>query len=360
MFSKALRRDMPDPNLFHFACALRKTMSPLHIYTAPLASNRFDILTSLSITKHFPLRDLVRLSDLPNLAFLEIVNPKSGEMTFTVGDRLVREWHLAALNEGAFSVLRFLRLWNCPSLTFQSIAFLHAFPALVMYDIEGCGEEELNHLPLSKQALSKWYFTAKDHSITLKHACFIRNPKAKFHSLLLDGGAKETDDQGKMKFIPRKEIPIFLGQTAELAPSGPWGVWPTFSSTRFQKWANATGKLLAMSGYLLNDADLGRAGYDISDQAVFGDSLVNTIPTVSLRLGPDLETNTFPGSLQTGWVRRSLGDETDTNTAEESHHALEEEGKKSTRRHDAKRKQEGQEVVRSKKVQLNDLLDSFL
>jgi hypothetical protein len=112
IFSKLLSQsDAATLSLLRYRQSIIVPKLPLYMYTSPVTSKSFDFITSLSITTVFPVPDLFKLSTIPNLGILEIIN-REGSSPYGVGDRLIRAWHLAAVDNGAFSVLRILKLWN--------------------------------------------------------------------------------------------------------------------------------------------------------------------------------------------------------------------------------------------------------
>lgn len=137
IFAAVLPRKISETETCNYQKHIARPLSPLETYTIPLTSNSLDFLTILSITNPLSTVDLVKLSSVKNLVALEIVSPVRLENT-AVDDRLVRAWSFAARDEGAFPVLRLLRLWNHEGITTQSLATLDSFPALAVYDIKGC------------------------------------------------------------------------------------------------------------------------------------------------------------------------------------------------------------------------------
>jgi hypothetical protein len=112
IFSKLIgKHDLSDPDLTHYKHTIAHPKSTLDIYITTLASPSFDFITSLTITYNFAIPDLLKLSSITNLGVLKIVHcsptPAQG-----VSDYVMRAWHLAALNDGAFRVLRILKLWG--------------------------------------------------------------------------------------------------------------------------------------------------------------------------------------------------------------------------------------------------------
>jgi hypothetical protein len=119
-------------DLLCYKQTIRDPRSPLEVYTIPLNAPSFDFITFLSITNTYPIADLIKLSKIVNLGVLEILNVRTIQVDggVGVGDRLIRAWYMAALDENAFQVLRILRLWNHEDLTEKSFVYLNSFKSL--------------------------------------------------------------------------------------------------------------------------------------------------------------------------------------------------------------------------------------
>jgi hypothetical protein len=321
MFSKLLDRGDTTLRLIRYREAIESPRSPLDIYTAPLTSIEFEFITSLSLTTGFSLSDLVKLSSITNLGVLEIVNT-SGTAQRIIGDRLIRAWNIAALNDGAFKVLRILRLWNHIEVTSKSLVYLNSFPALGLYDVRGCGFDA--HSRINARSLG-WQPTLDPNILgVLQAACVTR--ALHMQSALGIGSkpirrvsADQLWDGAKVWKLPRKELPNFLTRDATSRPGTPRSNrqsyidmhklvdklqtenpdleikkyrWETldrhmFAESRMkQTWEFQTYTAFARLGELRNDSDLRRAGIDIGDQAMVNNELVNSVPMVSIRLGP--------------------------------------------------------------------------
>jgi hypothetical protein len=246
-----------------------------------------------------------------NLGVLEVINTQ-GDENISIGDRLIRSWSAAALNDGAFSILRILKLWNHEGLTTKSLAYLNGFPTLAVYDVRGCGFD----LDAKVEATCLGWKPTLDTNILglLETACAERGallrmnlgmearPSQAFCSEHLWHGAK-------VKRIPRRDIPAFLSQAEapkqELAEpsrkkSNRNELKKVKAKSRHQRTTIAgqprskahteafdvpSYRMFARIGELRNDTDLVRAGVVVGDQAVVGSELVNSVPMVSLRLG---------------------------------------------------------------------------
>ena len=219
---------------------------------------------------------------------------------FGVGDRLIRAWHLAASNDGAFPVLRILRLWNYENLTNKSLAFLNSFPALAIYDVAGCGfEQYANSHP---RDLGWTPFAETNLPGILEDACMERILLMQDRLSGGDESAQATawqlsDDPTSIWSIPRVDVPDFLVQTklsslSELSKqsrrwtfSGQTYQAPFPRSVRVDTWGDMLYKIFPRVGELWNDADFARAEVDIGDQVIVGNALRNSVPMASLRLG---------------------------------------------------------------------------
>ena len=226
----------------------------------------------------------------------------------TVGDRLIRSWYLAALNEDAFSVLRILRLWKHEGLTNKSFDYLHGFPALAVYDIRGCSFDYTAKAELKELGWKASY----DNDIlgVLESTCVKRSSSMRGKLGMKDGTSKvfrseQLWDGASVKRLPRGDIPMFLAQ----AGASPGDTVETSrmkanlndseqAQTKFHdrrrqaatqsyldSWDIPAYRAFARIGELRNDTDLVRAGVEVGDQAVVGNELVNSFPMVSLRLG---------------------------------------------------------------------------
>jgi hypothetical protein len=151
LFRKLLKPDSSDLgglSRFYLEIENSKTydLLPLTEYVAPLVSPSFDFLVTLSITTSFTVAELMRLTALKNIASLTILSfsyrPPAGYES-PISDRLVRAWSDAARNEGAFPVLRILKLYESANtlgshrptqMTVRCLEFLPSFPQLFVFE----------------------------------------------------------------------------------------------------------------------------------------------------------------------------------------------------------------------------------
>lgn len=257
---------------------------PLLEYTTPLISASFAFLTTLRITTSFPTSALVKLSEIPNLASLEIHSvsagkgPPSRDSSIHVSDRLMRAWHLAAQNEGAFQVLRILRLWYHESLTHRSLQYLNSFPSLALYDVKGCHFDRRSVLQSLVQGWSlntepkllDFFIEACEARSALLHKS-AGNPRPPY-------SPEEIWLKPKIWRIPRDEVRAFIASRSneEEQISKCWDV----------------PEALARIGELRSDKDYVRAGVPLPDQALLAEDLIVSIPIASVALGyPPKEAN---------------------------------------------------------------------
>jgi hypothetical protein len=133
-------------------------------YISPILSQNLDFITYLSITAEFSVTEFVRLSELKNLGILEIFrerkiipwdcdrvqyrleNLSDEEIRIRgkpiVDDRLVKSWAQSA-EQGAFPVLRILKLIGHDKITHDSVRYLNSFPVLAVFDIRDCNVDGL-------------------------------------------------------------------------------------------------------------------------------------------------------------------------------------------------------------------------
>ena len=319
IFATVLRQEsnIPTLELLRFRHSIPNPVSPLSVYTSPLTSNSFDFLTSLSITTPFPVPDMCALSSIRNLGVLEIINT-SYTNPITVSDRVVRAWHTAALTEGAFQVLRIMKLWGYNEVTDHSLAFLNSFPSLSLYDVRDCGFRSDAEL----RARQAGWMTIKSQDALqfLDNQCL---KKVTSINTQIENG-KQIDqvysqpiwDSSSVRRIPRTELSAFIAKRESLTDDGslfnvdlesnePKVRKTTGTSQRRRKrkerekhkakrslvkipepWDYRTYTCFARIGELREDSDLAKAGVAIGEQAVVDYQLVNSVPFASLCLGP--------------------------------------------------------------------------
>lgn len=312
IFSKVLRQEVEYLYLLRYHQKIDEPNCRLEVYNGPLTSNSFEFITSLSITTSFPVPDLLKLATVTNLGVLEIVGA-NGEDYSAVGDRLLRSWHLAAVENGAFSVLRIMRLWSHEGLTEKSLTYLNGFPALAVYDVKGCsfragaGAEATRigwKATLAADVLGLLEKACEERALLMRTKLGIRG------STCLEPPSRRLHDGAKVRRIPRADVPELLARrpvsssvgsdlssahkASETKPNaGDLKKEPVRKSKDSQRrsepldeaWDLTAYKSFARIGELRNDTDLFKAGVTLGDQAIVGDQLVNSVPVASLRLG---------------------------------------------------------------------------
>lgn len=336
-------------------------------------------MTSLSISVDVSNSELAKLPELLNLIVLELVCPVNSRNPYSVGDRQLRDWHSAVLNDGAFPVLRFLRLWGYEEVSSRSLTYIDTFPALAVFDVTRCGVTHKSPIP------SGWTQIWGDNpSRVLANACSDRNehlhkPKARAYTYdrasetLSNESAKlESDPPGSdhatphsmvaqsenrngMRFIPRGDMPKFLSQPLQAARLRRDGLYD--SHTKVDTWGKTTYHVSPLVGDIRHDADLAKAGFDIHDQPVIKNALINSVPLASVRLGP--KYNISNTSSRISFVRSDVLYPLNLRAPPAVDHSVKGDagftefpsiyGDSYTRG-----------VMDSKKRKLNDLLDSFL
>jgi len=304
--------------------AIESPKSGLTVYTTPLTSISYDFMAHLSITTAFPVSQLVKLSEIPNLGVLEII--KTSEMgsllVEDVGDRLIRTWSEIASDGRAFGVLRILRLWNFKGVTNQSLQFVSRFPLLGIYDVRGCGFGGTS----SVNARQLGWKVLVDPNIlqTVVSACDIerglrltREHKVPRHKVY-HATAEPLSDDTKVQRIHREDVDAFMVKscTEELGqpeqhPGGATyrlseadaqarpgkSVTRTFEhpselfygvANKERTWDYHLATTYAQLGELRADKDISGRGIHPGKQAVVGGELVNSFPMVSIRLGKHL------------------------------------------------------------------------
>ncbi|KAH7395674.1 hypothetical protein BKA64DRAFT_64684 [Cadophora sp. MPI-SDFR-AT-0126] len=326
IFSKVLRGEKDIPlSLLRFRHVIPSPRMTLQTYTSTLTSNNFDFLASLSLTTAFPVPQLVKLSSIKNLGILEIVHTPRDATQSGVSDRLIRAWHQAALDAGAFSVLRILKLWNHKEVTETSLTYLNSFPVLALFDVRSCS------FNTRSRALARtlgWRSTLDVGILSFFEAMCVERAVIKRAAVEEDpqpirrAPSHQLDDDSIITRIPRADVtdfitsPAFSVSKVTAQPIPHWDGWQrmgdlskrrypdkSFKEVRWgitnqhlfntsyslETWDFLTYTIFSKIGELRSDRDLQRAGVNIGEQAVVQDELVNSVPLASLRLGPFLE-----------------------------------------------------------------------
>jgi hypothetical protein len=387
IFSKLLSQDdAATLKLLKYRQSITTPKLPLHMYTSPLTSKSFDFITSLSITTKFPVPDLFKLSTIPNLGILEIINSKE-RCAYGVGDRLIRAWHLAAMDNGAFSVLRILKLWNHEELTSQSLIYLNSFPALAIYDVGGCGfslSSKIDARRFGWRATREIDLLRLLETTCVEKVTLLRASQSSENNTVTEPGIRQLSDKAQVTRLPRSEVTSFLTHlsipTREVPPVQKKQHNPVYledidknkSESRTRKkvakpsitpkietetWDMEAYNSYARIGELRNDLDLARAGLALGDQAAVGNQLVNSVPMASLRLG---KSTLLSNSQDLAFIRIKVpvpSDEAPKSRTHEHESRTEYEAVTPVSATPAPRPKP---VMRKRKRALDDVLSSFL
>ena len=234
-----------------------------------------------------------------------------------VSDRVVRAWHTAASNEGAFQVLRIMKLWGWDEVTNNSLPFLNSFPSLSLYDVWNCGLGPDAELRAHQVGWSMIKF--QDAIQFLDEKCSERvssmNKVKKDRNKIAPVYSQPLWDASSVRRIHRSEVSTFLIQRDSLMGNGsstkldPYSKKPKLSeikesSRRIGKrgerearkdkssqiqapetWDYRTYTTFSRIGELREDLDLAKAGVAIGQQAIVTNQLINSVPLVSLCVG---------------------------------------------------------------------------
>jgi hypothetical protein len=364
-----LLRDRKETTLrtMRYRKSFNKPQSPLEVYMVPLISNSYDFVTYLSITTAFKLPELIKLSEIPNLAVLEIVKLRETDQ-LRVGDRLVRAWSIAASTEGAFKVLRILRLWYHKEITAKSLGYINAFPVLGVYDVRGCDFTGANYPGTGRLGWTTIIGEIDIRKIMAFYATAERRDKLlRDHKISPNGVRKATAEQmwdgAKVHKIRREMVPAFLVDSKEsrpverayrpIPPSGPIPSDEFFMTMCKEKetWEFELYSAYNRLGEIREDRDLSMAGINIGDQATVGTELVNSIPLASIRLGvnPRQMPHQHRERRYTCFIRLKLL------PVSEQH-----EKESPAVKDPAPKRKNVSGIAEGKKMKLGDVLDSFL
>lgn len=348
IFSGILHHHILDPALFNFGCVISQPKSPLRVYTAALVSRRFEFLTSLSLSSDFSNAELTKLTDITNLAILEINNSSKAHDSFAVGDRLLREWHRAALAEGAFSVLQFLRFWGFENVTNTSLTYLNAFPSLVAYEVGDCSVRYEYPPPSGWSRLYKGNFSSALQGASLEHGPHLKPQQS--------SELEQSETSDKMRFISMPGELQSMNKPALsncLEPDD-----SRESSEQVDTWETMTYRLLPLVSAIRNSSNLARAETVARGEAAAGDALLNSTPIVSLRLGKKSDLKRKVRHIS--YIRTDLLHPFNSRDPRTGGQRASGQGGEHSREVPTKPATVAQSVIKSKKRKLNDLLSSFL
>lgn len=303
LFSKFLlaEEDEKTLGLYRFRQHICKPGYDLKAYTQPLTSFPVDFITHLVISGgcDFSTNDLLCLTDIKNLGVLEIIQP-ADEMRSAfpeVTDRLIRGW---TETEGAFPLLRILRIWGDQSTTQESLRWVSKFPSLALYDVMGSRDDwtsphdhAIKHrweladtLPGTEDSLLHYLmlFAPSDETRANKTRDLARSIDSDLLSLC-------GDSRCAVKFVEDRQAPKLLDYLTDTAKVSGYS-WNTDSAMTlearachgipFEAWAFW---LYSFIGQLTQDNDLSAySAYD-ETQAVAGPFVLPSKPMACLYLG---------------------------------------------------------------------------
>lgn len=333
--------------LLHYRETITSPTSPLLVYTQPLISKDFDFITSLSINVSYPIADLVQLARISNLGILEIIHPRYSEGAAEispsgVGDLLIRAWSREAKENGAFSVLRILRLWNHTELTGKSLRYFQSFPSLAVLDVNWGIPSGVN---VVHEAEDLGWNVIPDNDIleVLDAKCLDRTMSCEASSIMRKEAwsTKPLWDGSKVHRGIRYFTKSSITQSGETHGSGDskaiklsldnsagalrWpdhvkdaveeeGQWESLSWELFTKsgppWEFKNAACWSRIGQLREDKDLIRSGVrGIEEEAFVGPHIVSLVRMAHIRLGELGESGKIWGQTSTKLVSKSLDEQ---------------------------------------------------
>ncbi len=359
VLSKALHTEEDATlGMFHYSKSIGSPDSPLQVYTKPLTSKTYDFVTSLSINFACTVVELVQLAKIPNLGILEILNPEPrGKTLSSVGDIVLKAWGREADRNGAFSVLRILRLWNHENLTEKSIHHIHSFPALALFDVRDCGINNSHKMVVEAKKLG-WVATHNTNLMKmLEEKCESKRKKVSAGSPLRSQSAesgfmKALWSGSKVHRMERSKVHSFYAQSetgcdncpsTDSQPFNSGQIWPTkyspsdIAASRWpdyvkevaegeeewvslswdifcntdtrdmQPWESSYATCWAKIGEVREDQDLILAGVKgVEKQTFVGPHLVSPVPMAYIRLGEVHQCWRLRSTTSTRHVPKSL------------------------------------------------------
>jgi hypothetical protein len=302
-------------SMLRYRQAIKNPKGALQVYLDPLTSNTFDFIASLTITVEFSAAGLLKLAEMKNLGVLHMVGPRvmrrsyhaiPHEQISEVRDTLVRAWSRAAMENGAFPVLRVLRLWNYEDVTDSSLRYISCFPALALFDICGCGFVD-DRLAADISSKLGWRMCSEDPLGDLDGLCYEKSLNSRRHpaQMVRRRESEPFWDGLKVHRMQRDKVHDFLSRHPITVCGDPQKLPDDteYVSQEDNKWALLDWKLFRNKGdirghefinymtwtrigELLDDRDLTQAGVAGIDEQAFVDSkLITPIPMASVLLG---------------------------------------------------------------------------
>lgn len=357
VLSKALHTEEDATlGMLHYSKAIKSPDSSLQVYIKPLISKGFDFITSLSISFACTVVELVQLAEISNLGILEIINSDPFRKSPSgVGDIVLRAWSREADKNGAFSVLRILRLWNHEDLTGKSLEYIRSFPALALFDVRDCGinndekmvceAEKLGwvKLPdtnlldaLEEKCNEKWKKMYEGCPVDLEPAerrfTKVLWSGSKVHrvarsdipsSFTQSGTNSDNSSSNDDQFSSKGHIWWAINSSFDTDPAGwpdyvkevadgdeEWTAlsWDIFCSTRDKEpWESSFAACWTRIGEIREDRDLVLAGVrGIEQQTFVGPHLVSPVPMAYIRLGDLHQSWGLWEATSTKFVPKSL------------------------------------------------------
>ncbi|KAL2072358.1 hypothetical protein VTL71DRAFT_11701 [Oculimacula yallundae] len=319
IFSRVLRDEEDIPlNVLRFSYQIEAPRMNLSKYTQALNSPTFEFLTYISISTLFSIPELVKLSSVKNLGILEVVHNIRDKHQSSITDRLIRAWYQAVVDDGAFSVLRILKLWNHKELTQQSLNYVTSFPSLALFDVRGCTFDTGSR---ATGTVLGWSSTLDVGLLAFFDVQCVQRAVSMRTSVQADprpirrAPSKQLSDLDKVTRLARAEVAGFLTNADRpVSPPDrtPWRFWDqdnrflerpsTSSSTgtirvdirdkrshisyESEEWNFIPTSIFSRIGELRNDCDLIQADVRITDAGLVQNELISTVPMACLHLGP--------------------------------------------------------------------------
>jgi hypothetical protein len=341
VLSKALHTEEEATlGMFHYSKAIKSPDSPLQVYIRPLISKSFEFIASLSITFACTVVEFVQLAEISNLGILEIINSEPcGKIPSGVSDIVIKSWGREADENGAFPVLRVLRLWNHEDLTEKSLQYIQSFPALALFDVRSCCI--INNEKIVSEAEKFGWMTLRNKNLldVLEEKC------SKMHKRMSvsppsDFGqgermfTKALWPESRVHRVVRSEVESSFVQSVtnsendspsidsdaarrsdyvkEVAEGDEEWVslsWDMFCNARDKEpWESSYAACWTRIGEICDDRDLVLAGVRNIEQKTFvGPHLISPVPMAYIRLGDvnqswalweATSTKIFPKSLE--------------------------------------------------------------
>ncbi|KAM0285469.1 hypothetical protein ACHAQH_001419 [Verticillium albo-atrum] len=286
-------------DLYRYRHHICRPNQELSRYLQPLQSISVDFLSYLSINGRcaFETNELLALTELRNLAVLEIIQPADETRAIfpRVSDRLIRSWSEAT---DPFPFLRILRLWGDDSVSQHSLQYLDNFPSLMLYDVNGARKDWPTADVLAQHHGWKVGEPLYGLQDSLLWYLMLFEPLQEEQPMKLKELARSIDEgllnfgqnvNQPLRFVPRADAPPFIEVLSDSARSN-LSLYldaPSYESQLckqypFETWAFF---LYAFLGQQAKDQDAKAQGILGHEQAMSGDLLLPFKPMACLQLG---------------------------------------------------------------------------